>query len=349
VDFVPLRAAANALIVTAEQALPRHRTADQDWNAMRPPRLIGPPAAALIAISLLGIAIPLGQAARADVKGVPSDATAIPMPPPAPPPRPPDLGSSEPVKPDQTPPGPGGAPLPPERPAELKAPEGVAPSAKPAELGKPGDAVKPAETGETPVPPPRPPELSGTALAVTVAPLDDSACRRRLERLGARFEPLPAILNGQCGAALPLKMTALADDLTLTPPVTLVCGAAEALARWATEVQVAAERDLGEPLKGLSIGTSYECRGQNHDPDAKLSEHSFANGIDVMGFSFAKRAAIGVLPAPEGSPEATFLSAVRGRACGFFRTVLGPGSDAAHANHLHLDERDRNAGHRLCQ
>ncbi len=182
-----------------------------------------------------------------------------------------------------------------------------------------------------------------------MAPRDDGACRRRLERLGARFEPLPAITNGQCGAPRPLKVTTLADGLALNPPATLVCDAAEALARWATEAQAAAERDLGQSLAGLSIGTSYECRGQNHDPDAKLSEHSFANGIDVMEFTFAKRAAIGVLPLPEGTPEQTFLSAVRVQACRFFRTVLGPGSDAAHANHLHLDERERNAGHRLCQ
>ncbi|MFD1278095.1 extensin-like domain-containing protein [Methylobacterium goesingense] len=297
------------------------------------------------------------------------------MPPPVPPARPAELGA--PAAPD-----PVVTPLPPERPTDLprpvdggrtsdavkpseaaKSPDAAKPSeaakspetAKPSEATKlaeatgPGASVKPTETGETPVPPPRPPELAGTALAITVTPVDDSACRRRLERLGARFEPLPPISNGQCGAAKPLKVTALADDLALAPPVTLVCEAAESLARWTTEVQVAAQRDLGQPLKGLAIGTSYECRGQNHDPDAKLSEHSFANGVDVMGFSFAGRPAISVAPAPEGSPEAVFLTAVRTRACDFFRTVLGPGTDPAHANHLHLDERARNAGHRLCQ
>ncbi|MCJ2034658.1 extensin family protein [Methylobacterium sp. J-068] len=260
------------------------------------------------------------------------------MPPPTPPARPPELGAPAPMAVEPGPALPADTPRPPERPPELAAPAATAP-----------DADGPRAGGETPAPPPRPPELSGAALAITVAPVDDSACRRRLERLGARFEPLPAIANGQCGAAKPLRMTALADDLTLTPPVTLVCEAAEALARWTTEAQVAAERDLGRPLKGLTIGTSYECRGQNHDPDAKLSEHSFANGVDVMGFTFADRPAIAVTALPDGTPEATFLGAVRGRACGFFRTVLGPGSDAAHANHLHLDERERNAGHRLCQ
>lgn len=290
-------------------------------------------------------------------KGVPSDATAIPMPPPAPPPRPVDLPGVAPAA------STGETPRPPERPAELSRSAPAGPdAARPAqtvkedgkagpsdEAAKAGETVTPTESGEIPVPPPRPADLSGSPLAVTVAPLDDSACRARLERLGARFEALPAISNGQCGAARPLKLTALADEIALTPPATLVCETAEALARWTTEAQVAATRDLGQPLKSLSIGTSYECRGQNHDPDAKLSEHSFANGVDVMAFGFAGRATISVMPATEGTPEATFLTAVRGRACDFFRTVLGPGSDAAHANHLHLDERQRNAGHRLCQ
>nr|WP_238244205.1 extensin family protein [Methylobacterium iners] len=228
-------------------------------------------------------------------------------------------------------------PLPPERPLEL--------SPAPPDPPKPPEAT----AAETPLPPQRPAEFAREpALAPTVPAADDAACRRRLERLGATFEPLPAIANGQCGAARPLKVTALAG-ISLSTPLTLVCGAAEALARWATEVQVAAERDLGQPLASLSIGTSYECRGQNHDPDARLSEHAFANGIDVMGYGFTGRLAIGVGKLPAGTPEATFQAAVRARACSFFRTVLGPGSDAAHANHLHLDERERNAGHRLCQ
>ncbi len=200
-----------------------------------------------------------------------------------------------------------------------------------------------------PIPPERPPELSGeAALALTVAAPDDTACRVRLKRLGVTFEALPAIVDGQCGTPLPLKLTGL-SGVVLPQSVTLTCGAAEALARWATEVQEAAERALKQPLTEIAIGTSYECRGQNHDVEAKLSEHAFANGVDVMSFAFAGRPAIAVGPMPEGSAEGRFLDAVRGRACGFFRTVLGPGSNAAHANHIHLDERERNAGHRLCQ
>ncbi|KAB1074766.1 extensin family protein [Methylobacterium planeticum] len=273
---------------------------------------------------------------------------AHPVPPPLPPQRPEDL-KAVPERPASEKPA-NEMPLPPERPAELK-PAAPEPSKTPeqrAQDPKTG-AASPEPLPTPPLPPARPPELSGeAALALKVAAADDTACRRRLTRLGATFEALPALENGQCGAARPLRLTAL-DGVALPQSVTLVCGAAEALARWTTEVQVAAERDLGQPLKALTIGTSYECRGQNHDPDAKLSEHAFANGVDVMSFSAGDRPPIGVGPLPAGTNEARFLAGVRARACDFFRTVLGPGSDAAHANHLHLDERERNAGHRLCQ
>ncbi len=280
----------------------------------------------LLAALLLGMAATSG--ARAEpARGAGAPAVATPLPPERPDELKPAAPSPE-------------VPLPPERPAELKpsvpepAPAAEAPTLPPA---------------PPPLPPARPAELSGeAALALKVAAPDDGACRVRLKRLGAAFEPLPRLESGQCGAASPLRLTAL-EGIALPQSATLVCGAAEALARWATEVQAVAEAELGSPLKAIAIGTSYECRGQNHDPDAKLSEHAYANGIDVMSFTIEGRAPITVGPLPNGTPEARFLAAVRTRACGFFRTVLGPGSDAAHANHLHLDERERSAGHRLCQ
>ncbi|MGE7418478.1 extensin family protein [Methylobacterium tarhaniae] len=178
---------------------------------------------------------------------------------------------------------------------------------------------------------------------------DDTACLRRLERLGVKAEPVAPLADGMCGAARPLRVTELPDGVPLAPAATLTCVAAEALGRWSTEVRVIAERTLSKAPQKVQIGGSYECRGQNHDPAAKLSEHAYANGVDVMGFVFEGRAPVTVGATREGTPEAAFEAAVRARACSFFRTVLGPGSDAAHANHLHLDERERTAGHRLCQ
>lgn len=291
-----------------------------------------------LAFGALALAYPIapGQAAEAPP-------ATVPVPPPLPPERPEALKTLP--APEVTP------PTPPARPAEL-----TPSAAKPKEAAEAPAAEKPSETGkpEIPIPPPTPPgrpaELSGeAALALKVAPPDDTACRTRLKRLGATFEPLSPIADGQCTAPLPLKVTALADGVALPQGATLTCQSAEALARWVTEVQVEAERTLKLGLTGLELGGSYVCRGQNHDVDAKLSEHAFANAVDVMAFTFAGRASIPVKAMPEGSDEAQFLSVVRGKACGFFRTVLGPGTNAAHANHFHLDERERTGGHRLCE
>ncbi|MEE7490182.1 extensin family protein [Methylobacterium oryzae] len=308
------------------------------------------------AMMLVGGALAAGLAFPArPVRAVEATAATVPTPPPLPPERP------EALKQPVAEPAP---PTPPARPQELKPavtepskdpgrePPGESGREKPSSAAQDSgkEAAKPEIPSPPPAPPERPPELSGAAaLALKVTPPDDTACRTRLKRLGVDFEPLPPIAEGQCTAPLPLKVTKFADGVVLPQGATLTCQAAEALARWVTEVQVEAERALKHPLTGLELGGSYVCRGQNHDVDAKLSEHAFANAADIMGFAFAGRASIPVKAMPDGSEEAQFLGAVRAKACGFFRTVLGPGSNAAHANHFHLDQRERNAGHRLCQ
>lgn len=271
----------------------------------------------------------------------------------APPPEPPAMPQPPPRPAELTPPVaspptalPEGAitPLPPERPAELASPAASTP-AVPASAPPPQDGI-----AHAPPPPERPPELSGAAaLKLTVTAADDTACLRRLERLGVRFEKSAPVTNGQCSIAKPLVVRALADGIRLEPNDTMTCTIAEALARWATEAHVAAQQQLGDTLTALKLGGAYHCRGQNHSAEGKLSEHSFANAVDIMGFAFEKRAPILIQPRPAGTPEAEFQNAVRSIGCRFFRTVLGPGSSASHDNHLHFDERERTGGHRLCE
>jgi hypothetical protein len=67
-----------------------------------------------------------------------------------------------------------------------------------------------------------------------------------------------------------------------------------------------------------------------------------------MAFEFKRRGPVNVTD-PENSPEGAFRIAVQRGACSIFTTVLGPGSDAAHANHLHLDMRGRRGDYRICQ
>ncbi|HEX2137434.1 MAG TPA: extensin family protein [Microvirga sp.] len=212
------------------------------------------------------------------------------------------------------------APLPPPRPDRRAPPE---PAAKPA----------PAETGPAPA---------------AAAAADAAACGDRLARLGVRFEERPAIRENACSVDDPVLVSGLPDGLEVKPPALMTCPLAEALARWTLDTLTAeADRLLQTAATGLLIGTSYECRQQRSG--AKLSEHAFGNGVDVMGFEFEKRSPIAVGSHPEGSPEAEFQAAVHKGACAVFTTVLGPGSDAAHGDHLHLDMRGRRGGYRICQ
>ena len=158
------------------------------------------------------------------------------------------------------------------------------------------------------------------------------------------------IAAGACGAAEPLRILGLADGLEIAPHAVMVCPVAEALAQWAAKAVVPAAREhLDAVPTAIAVGTSYECRGRNRRPGAKLSEHAFANALDVMSFAFEKRASVVVRFHAEDTPEARYQAAIREKACTHFTTVLGPGSDETHADHLHLDLRARKGGFRLCQ
>jgi hypothetical protein len=246
-------------------------------------------------------------------------------------------------------------PLPPARPEELggaMSREGTAPPpAQPAEAQAPpapDPALGPALPDvAAPLPPPRPGNLEAENAADDAA---EEACLARLTQLGIRFEKLPPVAQGSCGAARPLRVSGLPDGVEIAPAATTLCPVAEALAKWVQEsARPEASQHLGKDLAKILNGTSYECRGQSRQSGAKLSEHAFANALDVMGFAFRGRPDIAVAAQNGDTPEARFLAAVRASACRYFSTVLGPGSDAAHADHLHLDLRARRAGMRLCQ
>jgi hypothetical protein len=247
---------------------------------------------------------------------------------------------------------------------EARAPETLPRSAplpppKPDAIGVPDDSSPQPEnetTAAIPVPPPRPTDLpSAPAAPASVVreetdEADTATCLDRLVAVGVKAEAVPPIRDGACGADKPVRLSELPDGVAVSPPATVTCPVAEALARWTHEaLKAEADRILQSAPTRLVIGTSYECRNQNRQTTGKLSEHAFANAVDVMGFEFASRKPIPVTFHPGGSAEAAFLNAVRTGACAHFTTVLGPGSDIAHANHLHLDLRGRRGAARLCQ
>ena len=128
------------------------------------------------------------------------------------------------------------------------------------------------------------------------------------------------------------------------------CRTAEALAKWTQEVVIpTAKKELGADLAGLTQDSGYVCRTRYNRPGAKMSEHAKANAIDISAFRLAGREPVPVaLPKAQSTSIKRFQALLHESACEFFTTVLGPGSNAAHATHFHLDLAERRSGYRVC-
>lgn len=186
---------------------------------------------------------------------------------------------------------------------------------------------------------------------------DYAACRLALGVLGTVYREEPPLTDPDdrdCGIARPIRVTRILPDLSVQGGAVMRCDTARALGFWARDfLRPAAATLPGAPrVTGLQPGSTYDCRARVGTGKARprLSEHALGNAIDIMGFTFQDADPLRVAPRRDsGDRTEAFQRAIRGAACLFFTTVLGPGANAAHANHLHLDLADRRGGWRLCQ
>jgi hypothetical protein len=161
--------------------------------------------------------------------------------------------------------------------------------------------------------------------------------------IGAR----PAPRSVPPAAALPPPT---AGPVAVSPPATLACPLVSVLDQWIAEaVQPAALKWFGVPVVEIKQISAYSCRGMNGDPNATISEHAFGNALDIAAFTLADGHKLDVQHSWHGSPEEqAFLHDVQASACDQFTTVLAPGSNAFHYNHIHVDLMRRHNGRRAC-
>jgi hypothetical protein len=138
--------------------------------------------------------------------------------------------------------------------------------------------------------------------------------------------------------------------VSVSPPATLACPIVSELERWITNsVQPAAMRWFGAPVAEITQISAYSCRGMNGNPRANISEHAFGNALDISAFTLADGRKITVKNGWRGLPEEQgFLRDVQAAACDQFTTVLAPGSNVYHYDHMHVDLMRRRDGHRAC-
>lgn len=175
---------------------------------------------------------------------------------------------------------------------------------------------------------------------------DAPRCRALLADAGVRATPLPPRTgpNG-CGYADGVTLDdGGAREIAYAPrPLATACTVAASLAVWEWEVvQPAAIRHFGRPVARIDHFGSYSCRRIYGRADGRWSEHSTADAVDIAGFRLDDGTRITVARDwTGGDAKAAFLHDVRDGACRLFATTLSPDYNAAHADHLHLDQAAR--------
>ena len=146
---------------------------------------------------------------------------------------------------------------------------------------------------------------------------------------------------GICGLTQPLMVGALSDDsVQLDTVATLDCPMVAALDTWVAEVvQPVAKARFGQTVTQIDTMGSYSCRAMNGVAGSHISEHAFGNAIDIAGFRLSDGRRITVVHDwTQGDDQSqAFLRDVHAGACNTFTTVLGPGYNAFHYNHIHVD------------
>ncbi|MCC8941891.1 extensin family protein, partial [Bradyrhizobium sp. Arg68] len=194
---------------------------------------------------------------------------------------------------------------------------------------KPVEAAKPAEPA-TPQP---------------------SACRQALTEEIAIAPSIPDIHGaGGCGGEdlVRLEAIVLSDKrkVAVKPAAILRCKMAAAVADWIRSDIAPLVQGQGGAISVLDNFDSFECRGRNRVAGALLSEHGRANALDVRAFGLADGKSISLT---DRSVPRSLRETVLHSVCTRFSTVLGPGSDWYHEDHIHLDLMERRNNYRICQ
>lgn len=212
--------------------------------------------------------------------------------------------------------------------------------------------LRPSISANSPVIPlPRPRPVLPGPNETAAEPAGPTECQLRMTAEIAVMEPLPHVsgANG-CGIDDPVRLSAVMSKdkarIAITPPATLRCPMAEALAHWIREDVAPAAAALGAPLGSVANFDSYECRGRNRVFGAKISEHGKGNAIDIRSITLANGKTYELT---DIAVAKHMRERLKTSACARFTTVLGPASDGFHENHVHVDLAERRSGYRICQ
>ncbi len=213
---------------------------------------------------------------------------------------------------------------------------------------EPAPSAAPASSAAVRTPEPGGADLDPNNDRVVAPPEVIPECEARLQAMGAHFQhaELPEKKSKQghvCGTPQALIYRGGPEGPKWKPAPLVSCGMALAFVRFEKVLREESDRHLGSRVVSIEQGGTYNCREMARFD--LVSEHSYANAIDLRSFRLADGRTVSVerhFGRPTAAPktrESEFLRAVARRLYdeAVFSVVLTEYFDRLHRDHFHLD------------
>lgn len=191
-----------------------------------------------------------------------------------------------------------------------------------------------------PTPLAKPP--AGAAVKSPPAPDPIQQCLSDLKAAGVEFQSLGNVTKEGCAVEGAIELDALASPfgkIAFPGKPTLACTFARQFTSFVRNAAAPLTLAyLGAKLTAIDSGPGLVCRTRYNAPGEKISEHAKGDAVDVTAFRLENGRTLTV----EGSSasaeiDGVWIKTLRATGCGYFTTILGPGSNEAHKAHLHFD------------
>ncbi len=192
--------------------------------------------------------------------------------------------------------------------------------------------------------------------AAAMSASDYAQCVSNMTSEKVVFEQAKSLRDEGCELSGAIRLAAITTpfgNVAVSGKPAMLCDFGRQFSGWVRDI--AAPLTLaytGMKLTEIETASAFACRARSDKPGVVASEHAKGDAIDVVSFVLVDKSRVRVKEEGSDHPLARdLIHALRMAACGYFTTVLGPGSDAAHAEHLHFDSGVHGAtsNYRICE
>jgi hypothetical protein len=167
-------------------------------------------------------------------------------------------------------------------------------------------------------------------------------CLSDLKAANVQFTTLGNVSKEGCAVEGAVELDAISSPfgiVSIPGKPTMACVFARQFTTWVRDVAAPLTLAyMNSKLAAIETGAGFICRTRYDKPGEKMSEHAKGNAIDIAAFRLEDGRRLLVKDASASTQmDGVLMRTYRATGCGYFTTILGPGSNEAHKEHLHFD------------